>query len=279
MEVISGAASVTQLAAYSHQVFQRLVQLRKAVQEGPDFCRTQRFNIGFLLESLRRISISQTSDAEIILPLLISTANIATSLLGLLEPRGSLCNHWLWVSKGQKIESAFRALNDKARLLQLHITERIYHAVTHVHKDIQTMSQKRSQSVSHSGQLVCMYHPSNPRYPLLTILGSKDSPTSDLSNLRKDTMSNASAAPTSVHTHSVSMLATYGQGHVDIGACENKASDNAKQSVANGWGKRAASANVNANKNEAHNDAEQDVANEETIARHEKSRGEKCAIS
>lgn len=158
MEVVSGIASVAQLAAYSHVASQRLVQLYKAVQEGPELCRTQRFNISFLLDSIQRICIciSKAPEIDIILPLLISTANLANTLLNLLQPQGALYNRWLWIVRGQEIENTFRALNDKARLLQLHITERTYNIVANVQKDIQTMSQNNNEVTSKESQPVCV---------------------------------------------------------------------------------------------------------------------------
>ncbi|KAL8728039.1 MAG: hypothetical protein Q9166_005639 [cf. Caloplaca sp. 2 TL-2023] len=246
MEIVSGIASASQLAAYCYGVSQRLVQLHKAVQEGPGFCRTQRSNICFLLESIQRICIGQAPDTVTILPLLIDTANVATSLLNLLKPKGTLYNHWLWVSKGEEIESAFRALNDKIRLLQLHITEGIYNTVSHVQKDIKTMSQN----------IDCPSSQMDQRRP----------PVSDSLNSPKGTTQDAAAAPTGMQTSSaVSISVKDKRGHVKITADENKAKDKARHSVATGWGKHALSADVTANKNEVAGDAIQDVANAEAV--------------
>ena len=155
MEIVGGIASVTQLVAYSHGVAQRLKQLYKAAQEGPRFCRSQRCNIEFLLESIQRLCIAETPDTDCVFPLLIATAKLAISLLNLLEPRSTFYNRWLWVSKGQEIQSAFRALNDKTRLLQLHISERTYNILEHMQKDIQQMSQTSSSVSAPPNQSVC----------------------------------------------------------------------------------------------------------------------------
>lgn len=153
MEIVGGIASSTQLVAYGHVVAQRLVQLYKAVQDGPQLCRTQRSNISFLLDSIQRICISEQPDIDTILPHLICTANLANSLLNLLRPQGALYNRWLRISKGCEIENIFHALDDKARLLQLHITGRTYNIVANVQKDIKTMSKSAGvclQSLSYS---------------------------------------------------------------------------------------------------------------------------------
>ena len=141
MELLGGIASVTQLAAYSHVVTKRLIQLHKAAQEGPSFCKAQRFNIGFLLESIQRICTADSPNTESVLPLLISTANCATLLLSLLRPKGTVYNYLLWASKGQEIEAAFRALNEKTRLLQIYISERTYSLIRDVQRDIEAMNQ------------------------------------------------------------------------------------------------------------------------------------------
>ena len=160
MDVVGGAASVAQLVNYSHVVVQRLVQLYKAAQEGSSFCRTQRSNIVFLLESIQRICTEEALDTDSILPLLIATAGLATSLLILLKPKGTWNNCWLWISKGHEIESAFSALNDKTRLLQLHITEKTYNIVTRVQQDIKHMNQSLDSCPSQMDQSVC----SNPNF-------------------------------------------------------------------------------------------------------------------
>lgn len=140
MDILGGVASVAQLAAYSHVVAKRLMQLQKAAQDGPSFCRAQRFNIRFLLETIQRICADESPNTDSILPLLITTANLATLLLKLLKPKGTFYNYLLWASKGQEIENAFRALNDKTRLLQLHILERTYNLMRNVQRDIKTMN-------------------------------------------------------------------------------------------------------------------------------------------
>ena len=155
MDIVSGAASVAQLVHYSHVVVQRLVQLYKAAQEGSSFCRTQRSNIGFLLESIQRVCTEEAPDTDSILPLLIATAGLATSLLILLKPKGTLYNYWHWISKGHEIESTFSALNDKTRLLQLHITEKTYSIVTRVQKDMAHMNQSLDTRPSQMDQPVC----------------------------------------------------------------------------------------------------------------------------
>lgn len=233
MDVVSGVASVSQLIAYSHVVAQRLVQLYKAAQEGPSCCQTQRSNIRFLLELVQRICTDEAPKTEAILPLLIATLNLANSLLKLLQPKGTWYNHWLWVSKGQEIESTFSALNDKTRLLQLHITERTYNIITHVQKDIKQMNQGLK------------------RQPRSNV--DQSSPTSSLpttSTSSQETQA-AQAAMNSDSTAKANPNAT-GQGYSQIISNGNKAK-NGNQSVANGWGESKNPANVHSCDNEVEN--------------------------
>ena len=180
MDVVSGAASVAQLVNYSHGAVRQLVHLYKAAQEGSSFCRTQRSNIGFLLESIQRICTEETPDTDSILPLLIATAGLATSLLILLRPKGTWGSYWHWISRGHEIESAFSALNDKTRLLQLHITEKTYSVVSRVQKDIKHMNQSLDSRPSQVHQLVCANPQSSkndPFHPCSHILFSFRSPS------------------------------------------------------------------------------------------------------
>ena len=141
------------------------MQLYKAAQEGSPFCRTQRSNIGFLLESIQRVCTEEAPDTDSILPLLIATAGLATSLLVLLKPKGTLYNYWHWISKGQEIESTFSALNDKTRLLQLHMTEKTYSIVTRVQKDITHMNQSLDSRPSQMDPPVCVPTPMSTMTP------------------------------------------------------------------------------------------------------------------
>ena len=169
MDVVSGAASVAQLVNYSHGAVRQLVHLYKAAQEGSSFCRTQRSNIGFLLESIQRICTEEAPDTDSILPLLIATAGLATSLLILLKPKGTWGSGWHWISKGHEIESAFSALNDKTRLLQLHITEKTYSVVARVQKDIKLMNQSLDSRPSQLDQPVCANPPFSKKWTLFIL--------------------------------------------------------------------------------------------------------------
>lgn len=155
MEVVGGIASAAQLVAYTHVVARRLIQLYKAVQNGPQLYRTRRSHVLSLLDSIQRVCIGEAPDTDTIIPLLISTTELAHSLLYLLQPSGALCHLRPWSSKSDEIENTFQALNDKTRLLQLHITKRTYNIVATMQKDIKTMNEAKRVKNSNQSTPVC----------------------------------------------------------------------------------------------------------------------------
>ena len=132
MEIVGGAASIAQLAAYSRCAAQHLIDLYKATQDGPTFCQEQSYKVRLLQHSIQRIATAETTDSNLILPLFISIADQANILLKLLGQRGLLRNKWLWVIKGGEIEKAFQALDDKSNLLQLYLSERTYSIISNM---------------------------------------------------------------------------------------------------------------------------------------------------
>ncbi|KAL8822318.1 MAG: hypothetical protein Q9191_006944 [Dirinaria sp. TL-2023a] len=241
MDVVSGIASVTQLAAYSQVVAQRLLKLHKAAQDGPSLYQTQRSNISCLLGIIRRIGTHEALNSDDIFPLLIATASDVNSLLNLLRPKDIWYDHWFWVvSKSNEIDSTFRALNDKTRLLQVHITERTYSLVTHVQEDTKHIGRCLNSRPARMTQ-----PSSRPNQKAQLIPSSDKLPISNA-------MANSNAYPEPQSS---------GQNHVKITASGCKAATQAEQLVANGWGSHATSAEVNASKAEAEKSARQSVAN------------------
>ncbi|KAL9582200.1 MAG: hypothetical protein Q9212_003435 [Teloschistes hypoglaucus] len=251
MEVVGGIASATQLVAYTHVVARRLVQLYKAVQNGPQLYRTRRSHVLCLLDSVQRVSIGEAPDPDTILPLLISTTELAHSLLYLLQPQGALCHLRPWSSKSDEIESTFQALNDKTRLLQLHITERTYNLVATVQKDIKTMNEDKPIKHSNESPSVC------PRLHLQSVshLKSIGQPTYRLA--QRD----PHPKPIAQSTDTAQKTSGQGRGHLKLRANGNKADgDGGIQRVGNGWGLAATSYDVEANENEKKGTGSQTVA-------------------
>ncbi|KAL8632278.1 hypothetical protein Q9189_001950 [Teloschistes chrysophthalmus] len=226
MEVVGGIASATQLVAYTHVVARRLVQLYKAVQNGPQLYRIRRSHVLSLLDSVQRVCIGEVPDTDTILPLLISTTELAHSLLHLLQPQSALCHLRLWSSKSDEIENTFQALNDKTRLLQLHITERTYDIVATVQKDIKTMNEDKC--IKNSNE-------SPPRDPYLKTIEQS--------------------------TDAAQQTSGQGLGHLKLTVNGNKADgDGGMQRVGNGWGPAATSWDVEAKENVKNGTGSQIVA-------------------
>ena len=141
MDAVNGIASVSQLVIYSHSAIKQLTKLYSATQGDAGFYQAQRCNLKFLLQTIQNICIHPSSGTERLLPLLVDTADLATSLIRLLKPQSFLARSLLWFVKSQEIESAFNTLNEKTRLLQLHISESTHTIVTHIQKDIKDMSE------------------------------------------------------------------------------------------------------------------------------------------
>ncbi|KAI4193339.1 MAG: hypothetical protein LQ350_008366 [Teloschistes chrysophthalmus] len=240
MEVVGGIASATQLVAYTHVVARRLVQLYKAVQNGPQLYRIRRSHVLSLLDSVQRVCIGEAPDTDTILPLLISTTDLAHSLLYLLQPQSALCHLRLWSSKSDEIESTFQALNDKSRLLQLHITERTYNIVATVQKDIKTMNEDKRVKNANESPPVC------PKLLLQSVssLKSIEHPTYRLA--QRD------PHPKTIEQSTDAAQQTSGQGlgHLKLTVNGNKADgDGGMQRVGNGWGPAATSYDVEAKEN------------------------------
>ncbi|KAL8639833.1 MAG: hypothetical protein Q9228_003180 [Teloschistes exilis] len=272
MEVVGGIASVTQLVAYSYVVAQRLVQLHKAVQDGPQLYRARRSHITSLLDSIQRMCLGEAPDTDTILPLLISTADLAHSLLYLLQPKSVLYHLRLWGSRSDEIENNFRALEDKTRLLQLHITERTYNIVATVQKDIKIMSQDRDVHTSKELQPVC----AGLSVYAMAYLHNIERPANSMSQRDPSHSRERTVEPPTDLAQQKS-----GQGYLKLTANENKADgDGGIQRVANGWGTGAGSSHVEANKNEKKGGTRQIVAEYAQVQESGKSgSGSCCSVS
>lgn len=134
MDLVGGVASISQLAHYSASATSHLINLYKATQNGATFCREQNYGIRLLLQLVHRVCKTEAADLESILPLLIAITDLASSLLNLLGPRGTLHNRWLWVCKSAEIEKSFRSLSEKTSLLQLYVTERTFSLLSKMDK-------------------------------------------------------------------------------------------------------------------------------------------------
>ena len=137
MEVVGEVASATQLGAYSSCVAGYLLRLYRAVQEGPSTVKDRLGNVKVLIGIVSRISNDISPDEELWIPLLIEIGTIAKALADLLDQRGQLRTAWTLIAKGDKIEDAFKALDEKNKLLLLYLTQQTHSTLYHIQSGLE----------------------------------------------------------------------------------------------------------------------------------------------
>ena len=155
MDVIGCVASVSQLVCYSHSATQRLINLYQAVQGGPAFCRDESQNIRYLLRAVKRICSIKAPDLDALLPLCISIADRALTLLNLLGPTEALRSRWLWMAKSRDIQSLFRSLRDKANILHLYFTEKTFFLIRDMSAGVTSPEQTDGMQLPSEDHSVC----------------------------------------------------------------------------------------------------------------------------
>ena len=253
MEIVAGAASLTQLSAYAYSTTRRLIDLYKAAQEGPSFCREQSCNIRFLLRSIQRICSLEAPDTDSLLPLLISIADLSSSILNLLGPTGALRNKWLWVSKSRQFEEAFQALGEKTNLLQLCIAERTYTLVGAISRNSdQKMNANRSTGTpSVRIPLRCFAFLHSHRQPLILFF-----PYISMQNNSWLTITCSDQKPKVGSSPNTTQSA-----NLNLRAENNKTSQEAEMNVGGGWGKSSNMADIKYDGNTADGGSKQNFGN------------------
>jgi len=142
MDVIGGVASIAQLVDFGFSVTKSLIQLYKAVQNGPAAFRDQKFNVCLLLKITERICQRTSTDNESILLLFVQISDSIHSIINLLEQRGILGINWVLFTKSETLAAAFESLSRKRDLLQLHISEEGLELLYRIRSDITSMSKR-----------------------------------------------------------------------------------------------------------------------------------------
>ena len=142
MDFIGGLASITQLIAYGQSVTKSLIQLYKAVQNGPAAFQDQKFNISLLLEIIERICKRESLKTESILLLFIQVTDSAKSIENLLAQKATLGNNWISLIKSETLAEAFESLNKKKEILQLYISDKNHELLNCIQSDIAFMSRQ-----------------------------------------------------------------------------------------------------------------------------------------
>jgi hypothetical protein len=122
MEMVAGAASVSQLVAYSLSSARYIQQLYTEVQGHGSTYRNQETNLGLLLDIIKGFSKQGVSDDSPVLPVLIDISKLACDILHLLQPRKLWGFDWTPFTKQEALRSAFETLDKKQKLLHLHIS-------------------------------------------------------------------------------------------------------------------------------------------------------------
>ena len=136
MDLVSGAASVAQLSAYSGSAVQYLNRLYKATQDGPSSIQDHGRNVSALITILSRLWEHDSLDLDLLVPLLIEITVVARHLSSSLTHLGPLRLSWILLTKGREIDDAFRAIHDKSELIQIHLSERSHAVLTRIHSGL-----------------------------------------------------------------------------------------------------------------------------------------------
>jgi hypothetical protein len=124
MDMVAGAASVSQLFAYSVSSTRYLQELYTQLKAGDSVYRDGENKISLLLNVIKRLSShQQIKDSDPIRPVLIDISRLACQLLHLLQPKRILGYNWTALMARDKIDSAFKALDENRKLLHLCVSQ------------------------------------------------------------------------------------------------------------------------------------------------------------
>jgi hypothetical protein len=146
MEVVSCAASVSQLVVYIASSSRKLERLCHEIRDGFAIYREEESNICLLLNILQRLSQRAIADAEPILPVLIAISGIACQVLYLLQPNKIFGINWTPITAHEKISAAFLSLDKKRKLLHLYLSQAHYDALRDLQDTIEVSSMSSSRT-------------------------------------------------------------------------------------------------------------------------------------
>jgi hypothetical protein len=140
MEVIGGAASVSQLMVYISSSVRALHRLYTELHDGDSAYCDEEINIGLLLNILQRLARQGIEDHHHVLPVLIAISGVACEVLNLLQPRKVLGINWAPLTAQAKLKAAFESLNKKRRLLHLYVSQTHHDALVNLRETIERSS-------------------------------------------------------------------------------------------------------------------------------------------
>jgi len=148
MDAIAGAASVSQLVAYSFSSIRYLQQLYTELKTGNSVYRNEEKNISLLLDVIKRLSSQNVPDSDPILPILIDISGLACEILHLLRPKRLLGYNWTSFTTQDKINLAFESLDKKRKLLHLYISQANNEALVALRETVEKQNANHSSRLS-----------------------------------------------------------------------------------------------------------------------------------
>jgi hypothetical protein len=144
MEVVGGAASVSQLVVYISSSARTLHRLYTELHNGDSAYCDEESNIGLLLNILQRLARQDIGDHHPVLPVLIAISGVACEVLNLLQPRKVLGINWAPLTAQTKLKAAFESLDKKRLLLHLYVSQAHHDALV----DLREAIDRSSMTVS-----------------------------------------------------------------------------------------------------------------------------------
>lgn len=144
MEVVSCAASVSQLLVYIASSSRSLERLYTELKSGYSTYHEEESNISLLLNILQRLSRRSIADESPILPVLIAISGIACQALYLLQPNKILGINWTPITAHERINSAFQSLDKKRTLLHLYLSQAHHDALVDLRETIKVSNMSSS---------------------------------------------------------------------------------------------------------------------------------------
>jgi hypothetical protein len=123
MEMVAGAASVSQLVAYSLSSARYLQRLYSEIRTHGSTYRNEESNLSLLLDVVQGFSKQGVSNTKFILPILIDISTLACEIMHLLQPRKLWGVDWTPFTKQDALRAAFESLDKKQKLLHLHVSQ------------------------------------------------------------------------------------------------------------------------------------------------------------
>lgn len=123
MDAISGAASISQLLAYSASSVRYLYRVYTELHSHHSIYHNEQTNVRLLLDVIKRVSSQNIDDSDSVLPILVGISDVACEIINLLQSKTILGVNWVLLTSRTRLSVAFEALEKKRRLLHLYVSQ------------------------------------------------------------------------------------------------------------------------------------------------------------